>query len=122
MTYRNRNPELHQEEDVLPMWQVLAAMALTLAISAVLVVWAVSATRGHEAELRASRAFPERWLGPRHMVARVREDLFGEQRGASFNAQQRAELESYGWVDRARGVVHVPVERAIDLVVSGRRP
>src|SRR5205807_2303427 len=102
--------------------QVLVAVAVTLVVSAVLVVWAISATRAREAELRPSRAFPERWLGPRHMVAGVREDLFGEQRGASFNARQRQELERYGWVDRGRGIVHVPIDRAIDLVVSGRRP
>jgi hypothetical protein len=122
MTYRVRNPELHQEEDVVPPWKVLLAAFVTLAIAAVLVVWAVSASRAHELAFRPSGAFPEQHLGPRHMVARVREDLFGEQRGASFNAQQREVLESWGWVDPAQGVVRVPIDRAIDLVVSGRQP
>jgi hypothetical protein len=122
MSYRFRNPELSQEEDDVPASKVLLAIAVTLLISAVLVVWAVSAAAGNETEVRPSRAFPERWLGPRHMVALVREDVFGEQRGRSFNARQRAALEGYGWVDPARGLVHVPIERAIDLLLSGRRP
>ena len=122
MTYRVRNPDLHQEEDQVAAFRVLLAIAVTLVISAIMVIWAVSANAAHEAALRPSGAFPERWLGPRHMVARVREDLFGEQRGASFNALRRAELESYGWVDQDRGIVRVPIAEAIDLVLAGRRP
>jgi hypothetical protein len=32
--------------------------------------------------------------------------------------RQRVLLQSYGWVDRQRGVVHIPVKRAIDLVLE----
>jgi hypothetical protein len=122
MSYRFRNPELSQEEDRVPAWPVFIAVSITAVVSAILVVWAVYATSAREAELRPSRAFPEVWLGPRHMVARVRQDVFGEQRGAGFNAKQRAELAGWGWVDRERGLVHVPIDRAIDLVLSGKRP
>jgi hypothetical protein len=31
-------------------------------------------------------------------------------------------LDGYGWVDRRAGVVHVPIERAMALVVSGAKP
>jgi len=122
MTYRERNPELHQEDDLVPGRNVVLAILITLVVSAIMVIWAVSANAAYEAALRPSGVFPERWLGPRHMVAGVREDLFGEQRGASFNARELAELEGYGWVDRERRVVHIPVSEAIDLVVAGRRP
>jgi hypothetical protein len=30
-------------------------------------------------------------------------------------------LQSFGWSDRERGVVHVPIERAFDLYLSGAR-
>jgi hypothetical protein len=29
--------------------------------------------------------------------------------------QDRSRLESYGWVDRAKGRVHIPIERAMQL-------
>jgi hypothetical protein len=122
MTYRGRNPDLFQEDDRVSAWRVLLAIGVTLAISALMVTWAVSANAAHEAALRPSGAFPERWLGPRHMVSGVREDLFGEQRGTSFLGEQRALLKGYGVVDPERRIVHVPVDVAIDLVVSGRRP
>jgi hypothetical protein len=34
----------------------------------------------------------------------------------ALRARTLERLRSYGWVDRRRGVVHIPVERAFDLV------
>jgi hypothetical protein len=31
---------------------------------------------------------------------------------------QRRRLESYGWVDRERGIVHQPIERAMEQIVG----
>jgi hypothetical protein len=124
MTYRNRRPEMHQEEDLVAGKKVALAMGLALAIAAALTVWALSLVRDHRAELRPSGGFPERSLGPRREVARVRQDVFGEARGrvTSEDARARAALSSFGWVDRERGIVRIPVDLAIDLVAAGRRP
>jgi hypothetical protein len=32
--------------------------------------------------------------------------------------QQSNALKSYGWVDRDRGIVHIPIDRAIDLILE----
>lgn len=32
------------------------------------------------------------------------------------------ELNSYGWVDRPRGIVHMPIEKAMDLMLRERGP
>lgn len=34
----------------------------------------------------------------------------------------RERLENYGWVDRAHGVAHIPIGRAMDLVAHGAKP
>ena len=34
-----------------------------------------------------------------------------------LRAEEDAVLSSYGWVDRANGIVRMPIERAIDLLV-----
>jgi hypothetical protein len=39
-----------------------------------------------------------------------------------WQAERRAYLGSYGWVDRAKGVVHIPIEQAMDQVVAGGSP
>lgn len=41
---------------------------------------------------------------------------------AAYNAAQQHALHSYGWVDRQRGVVHLPIERAMDLLLQRGLP
>lgn len=39
-----------------------------------------------------------------------------------FVDEQTAQLDSYGWVDRGQGVVHIPVARAMDLILERGLP
>lgn len=39
---------------------------------------------------------------------------------AALRAAEQAALETYGWEDRAAGVVRIPIERAMDLIAEGR--
>lgn len=39
---------------------------------------------------------------------------------AALRAREAARLSSYGWVDRQTGVVHIPIERAMELLVARR--
>ena len=36
----------------------------------------------------------------------------------ALRAAEDAQLRGYGWVDRRAGIVHIPIERALDLVAS----
>jgi hypothetical protein len=36
----------------------------------------------------------------------------------TYRADQEKSLDSYGWVDRSRGTVHIPIERAMDLLLQ----
>jgi len=36
----------------------------------------------------------------------------------ALRAAEDAQLQGYGWVDRRAGLVHVPIERALDLVAG----
>jgi hypothetical protein len=38
--------------------------------------------------------------------------------GLELRARQRRELSRYGWVDREQGVVEIPIERAMELIVE----
>jgi hypothetical protein len=35
-----------------------------------------------------------------------------------FQAREEAEMESYRWVDRSRGIVSIPIERAMSLIIE----
>jgi hypothetical protein len=41
---------------------------------------------------------------------------------ATLRAREDEELKTYGWVDRKAGVVRIPIERAMDLLVSKGLP
>lgn len=41
---------------------------------------------------------------------------------AAFRAEKQRILSTYGWVDRAHGIAHIPIERAMDLVEHGASP
>jgi hypothetical protein len=38
----------------------------------------------------------------------------------ALRAAEDARLGSYGWVDRAAGIVHIPIERAMELIAEGK--
>ena len=37
---------------------------------------------------------------------------------AELRAAKRSRLASYGWVDRERGIAHIPIEEAMQLVLA----
>jgi hypothetical protein len=39
-----------------------------------------------------------------------------------FRADEEARLHSYGWVDRKAGVIHIPIERAMELTAQRGLP
>jgi hypothetical protein len=54
-------------------------------------------------------------------VSSVQTGLFARAAGASSTNAEAARLRTYGWVDRERGLVHIPVERAMDLYIAQAR-
>ncbi len=44
--------------------------------------------------------------------------IHGVASGKEFRDAEAARLSTYGWMDRTAGAVHVPVERAIELVLE----
>jgi hypothetical protein len=38
---------------------------------------------------------------------------------AAYRAQKALQLGSYGWIDRSRGIAHIPIERAMALRAEG---
>ncbi len=56
-------------------------------------------------------------------IGLVEQTMFDLQaRGPRDRAARLQRLESYGWVDRSAGIVHLPIDRAMELVAQGVRP
>lgn len=86
------------------------------ALSMVLVLGFYMALRGPVGRPRASAQVERRlppW--PRLQADPVREYV-------EYRAEQDKEMASYGWVDRERGIVRMPVDRAMELVEKNGLP
>lgn len=60
---------------------------------------------------------------PEPEISNVRSELFrGPGAAERLNASQRQKLEHFGWVDRERQLVHIPIELAMDLEARGAQP
>jgi hypothetical protein len=47
-----------------------------------------------------------------------REQVNGQLDLQAFRAQEDADLQSYGWVNRTSEIVRIPIDRAMDLIVQ----
>ncbi len=114
--------QMPQEDDVVPGKLVLGFMMGALLIASALLLWSWLTLWVREGHLRPSRQFPEALLGAPYTIAGVRQHTFDSyNESAELTRRQRRQLNSFGWVDREHGLVHIPVERAIDLLVE-RKP
>jgi hypothetical protein len=56
-------------------------------------------------------------------IGMVEQQLFDVAiRGTEDREKRQERLRSYGWVSRDAGVAHMPIDRAMELVVKGARP
>ncbi|KYF73034.1 hypothetical protein [Sorangium cellulosum] len=130
MTSQYRRPDVRQEEDHLPWRRILAIAFAVIIIFFILAIWSWMILRGREAALRpAGRSMDQAREGfqPRGVVAGVDQRIF--QRGATgeeglgklLNRRKHEELGRFGWADRERGIVQIPIEDAMGLVAEESR-
>ncbi|WP_437668708.1 hypothetical protein [Sorangium sp. So ce131] len=130
MTSHYRRPDVRQEDDLVPWRRILAVAFAVVIIFVILGLWSRMILRGREAELHAARRRlqpAEEPAGQRGEVAGVDRRIFmrretGEEGlGAMLNRRKREELRRFGWADRSRGLVQIPIDDAMGLVVEESR-
>lgn len=116
--------EVQQEDDLLAGRAISVVGAVLVAIVIGTGFSVAGMLARHERELRPSGVFPEARLPrPTERSAIEQHSFAGESQAMRQRAREQAVLDSYGWVDRERGIVRIPIERAIELYVAeeGRR-
>lgn len=104
-------PTIEQQPESVPRGLVRRA-ALVILIGIVLSVLAT--------------ALLDRGLGEQQSIStraprRIDQEVFsGPTRTERQLRQAAAHLRSYGWIDRERGIIHVPIDVAIDLYLTER--
>ena len=122
MSSTHNNDENGSDEIDFP--KVIGVGVLSLIIFAGGTIWAVSIFHRETARAHATSG-PARnpvMLGQPE-IGIVDQVLFeGDHRLADWHAERKGRLNGYGWVDRSKGVAHIPIEKAMDEVLSGALP
>lgn len=111
------------EEDVIPsakiVWVGIGALAVFL-VGSLLTAYGMVAVRRY-VNPAGPPALPSEAGSAK--IGIVEQRLFeNANQNVAWREQAYRRLGSVGWVDRARGIVHVPIEQAMDRVVKGERP
>jgi hypothetical protein len=110
-------------DDQLPVSGVVFVIIVSLVIFALGVVWANTAKVRRLDELHALHGQPDRLaLVGQTKLGIVEQELFEKKHDAQDYRESRlARLNSYGWVDRAKGTIHIPIEQAMRQILSEQK-
>lgn len=110
-----------QEEDKIPIPKIIAVAVIALIVFGIGATWAVAIQRSEQHSIVQEHHTngPDRSGSPE--VGIVYQTPFNRSRYANdVKDAKEAWLTSYGWVDKAKGSVHVPIDQAMRKYVSSQ--
>jgi len=118
-TSSQRPSRAHEAPEGVASWRVTAAFLLTFCLGGALAAGAYLLLRARQERDRPSGQFPEAHLTLHERVSEVLQQPY-EVAHPVPDAKQRAAdaLEHFGWVDRSRAVVRIPVSRAMQWMAA----
>lgn len=119
------HPHGKTSEDEINYGKIILVAVVSLIIFALSTVWAAVILRKESG--RVTQAGPGASVTPpeigRTEIGIVDQIPFEvDHRLSIWRAERAAHLNGYGWVDRSKGIAHVPIERAMDAVATGALP
>lgn len=114
---------MRHEPEGTPALLITAALLGTAFAGALLVVGAYLWLHALEGRVRPSRVFDEKSLHLRGRVSEVLQEPFDIPKARpKEREQQERGLDTFGWVDRRRRIVRIPIEEAMRLMAEGHAP
>jgi hypothetical protein len=110
------------EADTINSWKIAAVGVGSLVVFLVASVVTVAQMRRQQAELNPAHPMMPAQAGQRKIGMVEQQLLESANHAGTMARQQRERLGAWGWVDREKGTVHVPIDTAMDLVLRGERP
>jgi hypothetical protein len=99
--------------------KIVAVGALALAVFAAGILWAHALMVGWRTELQAGGKSPVASEMGKSEIGIVDQVMFEkDHRLEIWKAERARRLDTFGWVDRAKGIVHIPIEQAMEKVVA----
>jgi hypothetical protein len=113
----------HETRDIST--RVVVVFGASLFVGAVIihvVIWLLYAQFQRAAANAYPREYPMAHVGAPALPPEPRLQTQPREELQRMRAEEMRVLESYGWVDPQRGVVHIPIEQAMDMVVRQGLP
>jgi hypothetical protein len=115
MPPQGEQPVVQEPEGMATKRPVLVAV-VCLVIFTLATLWAVAIMRGEERPLAARADLTTMEIG-KPEIGIVNQRLFLLQLDAKEKREEQLRrLNSYGWVDRDKQVIHLPIDRAMQLL------
>ena len=115
MPPQGEQPVVQEPEGMATKGPVLVAV-VCLVIFTLATLWAVAIMRGEERPLAARADLTTMEIG-KPEIGIVNQRLFLLQLDAKEKREEQLRrLNSYGWVDRDKQVIHLPIDRAMQLL------
>jgi hypothetical protein len=112
------SPAAASNEDGVNMKKMVAVGAVSLVIFAVsTVIAAIILQKDEDAYAARGVAAPAPLIGKEEIGIVDQVHFDSDQRLEKWRAERAQTLGSYGWVDRKKGIIHIPIEKAMEEVV-----
>jgi hypothetical protein len=109
--------------DAVDYGKVIGVGVGSLALFALAIWWATMVWHGAMADAEAKAGRAREFDRHRTEIGIVDQVPFSaDTRLRQWRHDRKLELERYGWVDKAKGIVRIPIEAAMDKVAGGAMP
>jgi len=99
--------------------KIVVVGIVSLALFAAGIFWAYRLMVGREGEVHAQGAASAPTKIGQLEIGIVDQPLFDiDQRLDLWRAEKKKKLSTFGWIDRAKGIAHMPIEQAMQEVVA----
>ena len=110
------------EDKNLPYRKIIGVGVVSVIVFALGIFWSTALLRGAAKEMQPVGPAPIPPGVNQYEVGIVNQRMFSlDQRAAQKRLQQMNRLSTYGWLDRPSGVVHVPINVAMDMLVQEQK-
>jgi hypothetical protein len=113
----------HGSSDAVDYVKVVGVGVASLILFAVSIWWSFVILQSRTAEVEAKTGKSRPALTKQEEIGIVDQVPFViDKRLPIWKHERSAWLNSYGWIDRTRRIVHIPIEQAMDKVLTGASP
>lgn len=122
-TPKESAPGPHGAADDVDYGKVVGVGVASLIIFAISIFWAFKLMNWRIASTEAQTGTQKAIEIGREEIGIVDQVPFvADKRLPKWRAEKSAALDSYGWVDKSKGVVHIPIEAAMEKILNGTMP